>query len=161
MNGKLRLTRTISPGVPLANFNDGRNRQMFIFYNPKKIRISEFVYPKKNSLLFSIPKNPWCFCIKFYYLSSGKLRHGNVNFDFGQTQNYTGNIRNIPQYHTSKELRLYYLFELIKKSLKNCLSFRDPKKFRRRLFKNTTKPFWSKAQTQNNPPDPSPPPVIM
>ena len=30
------------------------------------------------------------FCIsKFYYLSSGKLKHANFNFGFGQKQNYT------------------------------------------------------------------------
>ena len=46
---------------------------------------------KKNPTFFSIPKKiPQCFCIrKFYYLSSGKLKHVNFNFGFGQKQNYT------------------------------------------------------------------------
>ena len=53
----------------------------------QKIPTSEFVYPKK-SLLFLV--YPQCFCIsKFYYLSSGKLKHANFNFGFGQKQNYT------------------------------------------------------------------------
>ena len=51
------------------------------YFIPQKIPTSEFVYPKK-SLFFSIPKKiPQCFCIsKFYYLSSGKLKHANFNF---------------------------------------------------------------------------------
>ena len=51
------------------------------YFIPKKIPTSEFVYPKK-SLFFSIPqKIRQCFCIsKFYYLSSGKLKHANFNF---------------------------------------------------------------------------------
>ena len=61
------------------------------YFIPKKIPTSEFVYPKKSLLFFSIPKKiPQCFCIsKFYYLSSGKLKHANFNFGFGQKQNYT------------------------------------------------------------------------
>ena len=51
------------------------------YFIPKKIPTSEFVYQKKI---------PQCFCIsKFYYLSSGKLKHANFNFGFGQKQNYT------------------------------------------------------------------------
>ena len=43
--------------------------------------------PKKNPTYFSKPKKFLYFCIgKFYYLSSGKLKHGNFNFGFGQKQ---------------------------------------------------------------------------
>ena len=78
--------------------------------------------PKKISTFFSIPKKiPQCFCIsKFYYLSSGKLKHANFNFGFGQKQNY--------------KLRLCYCwFELMKNTIpkKSLCCFRDPKKSRR------------------------------
>ena len=43
------------------------------------------------------------FIAKSYYLSSGKLSHANFNFGFGQKQNYTENIRNIPQNHRLKQ----------------------------------------------------------
>ena len=69
----------------------GGPTEVHILY-PQKIQTPEFVYPKKNSLLFfSIPKKiPRCFCIrKCYYLFSGKLKHANFNFGFGQKQNYT------------------------------------------------------------------------
>ena len=41
-----------------------------------------YFIPKKIRTFFSIPKKiPQCFCIsKFYYLSSGKLKHANFNF---------------------------------------------------------------------------------
>ena len=49
-----------------------------------------YFIPKKIPTFFSIPKKiPQCFCIsKFYYLSSGKLKHANFNFGFGQKRNY-------------------------------------------------------------------------
>ena len=78
-----------APGAPLTYFNDGGVRKRFIFYTQKtpnfKICLSQ-----KISTFFSIPKKiPQCFCIsKFYYLSSGKLKHANFNFGFGQKQNY-------------------------------------------------------------------------
>ena len=75
--------------------------------------------PKKNPTFFSIPKKiPQCFCIsKFYYLSSGKLKHANFNFGFGQKQNY--------------KLRLcYFWFELMKNTIpkKIPLLFSRPQK---------------------------------
>ena len=74
---------------------------------------------QKNPYFFSIPKKiPQCFCIsKFYYLSSGKLKHANFNFGFGQKQNY--------------KLRLcYFLFELMKNTIpkKIPVLFSRPKK---------------------------------
>ena len=71
--------RGCDPGAPLTYFNDGGSD-----------RGSYFV-PKKIPTFFSIPKKiPQCFCIsKFYYLCSGKLKHANFNFGFGQKQNYT------------------------------------------------------------------------
>ena len=89
------------------------------YFIPKKIPTSEFVYPKKSPLFFSIPKKiPQCFCIsKFYYLSSGKLKHANFNFGFGQKQNY--------------KLRLcYFWFELMKNTIpkKIPVLFSRPKK---------------------------------
>ena len=76
------------------------------YFIPQKIPTSEFVYPKKSLLFFSIPqKIPQCFCIsKFYYLSSGKLKHANFNFGFGQKQNY-------------KLCLCYFLFELMKNTI--------------------------------------------
>ena len=65
-----------------------------------------YFIPKKIPTFCSIPKKiPQCFCIsKFYYLSSGKLKHANLNFSFGQKQNY--------------KLRLcYFLFELMKNAI--------------------------------------------
>ena len=75
--------------------------------------------PKKISTFFSIPKKiPQCFCItKFYYFSSGKLKHANFNFGFGQKQNY--------------KLRLCYRwFELMKNTIpkKFPVLFSRPKK---------------------------------
>ena len=99
------------------------------YFIPKKIPTSEFVYPKKSLLFFSIPqKIPQCFCIsKFYYLSSGKLKHASFNFGCGQKQNY--------------KLRLCYCwFELTKNTIPKNIpvlfsrpqkipaSFIDPKK---------------------------------
>ena len=89
------------------------------YFIPKKFPISAFVYPKKIPTFFSIPqKIPQCFCItKFYYLSSGKLKHANFNFGFGQKQNY--------------KLRLcYFWFELMKNTIpkKILLLFSRPKK---------------------------------
>ena len=94
-----------TPGAPLTYFNDGGVRQRFIFYTPKNPNF-RICLPQKIPTIFSIPKKiPQCFCIsKFYYLSSGKLKHANFNFCFGQKQNY--------------KLRLcYFLFELMKNTI--------------------------------------------
>ena len=93
-------------------------RQRFIFYTRKNPNF-RICLPKKISTFFSIPKKiPQCLCIsKFYYLSSGKLKHANFNFGFGQKQNY--------------KLRLcYFLFELMKNTIpiKIPLMFSRPKK---------------------------------
>ena len=116
------------PGAPLTFFNDGGVRQRFIFYTPKNPNF-RICLPKKIPTFFSIPKKiPQCFCIsKFYYLSSGKLKHANFNFGFGQKQNY--------------KLRLCYCwFELMKNIIPQKIpalfsrpkkipaSFIDPKK---------------------------------
>ena len=62
-----------TPGAPLTYFNDGGVRQRFIFYTQKNPNF-RICLPKKI---------PQCFCIsKFYYLSSGKLKHANFNFGF-------------------------------------------------------------------------------
>ena len=56
---------TFSPGAPLTYFNDGGGSDRGSYFIPKKI--------------------PQRFCIsKFYYLSSGKLKHANFNFGFGK-----------------------------------------------------------------------------
>ena len=119
-----------SPGAPLTNFNDGGGgvRQRFLFYTQKNPNFT-ICLPKKILTFFSIPKKiPQCFCIsKFYYLSSGKLKHANFNFGFGQKQNY--------------KLRLcYFWFELMKNTIPKKIpplfsrpkkipaSFIDPKK---------------------------------
>ena len=135
----------MTPGAPLTYFNDRGVRQRFIFYTPKNPNF-RICLPKKIPTFFSIPqKIPQCFCIcKFYYLSSGKLKHANFNFGFGQKQNY--------------KLRLcYFLFELMKSTIppknpsvvfatqKNPGVFHRPKKI----------PFWPKCQTQKNPSDSS------
>ena len=85
---------TKAPGAPLTYFNDGGGGG--------SDRGSYWI-PKKIPTFFSIPKKILkCFCIsKFCYLSSGKVKHANFNFGFGQKQNY--------------KLRLcYFLFELMK-----------------------------------------------
>ena len=96
------------PGAPLTYFNDGGVRQRFIFYTQKNPNF-RICLPKKI---------PQCFCIsKFYYLSSGKLKHANFNFGFGQKQNY--------------KLRLCYCwFELMKNTIpkKIPVLFSRPKK---------------------------------
>ena len=84
-------TQPAFSGAPLTYFNDGGGiRQRFIFYTPKNPNF-RICLSKKIPNFFSIPKKiPQCFCIsKFYYLSSGKLKHANFNFGFGQKQNYT------------------------------------------------------------------------
>ena len=102
--------RGCDPGAPLTYFNDGGSD-----------RGSYFV-PKKIPTFFSTPKKiPQCFCIsKFYYLCSGKLKHANFNFGFGQKQNYKLHL-------------CYFWFELMKntipKKIPHC--FCDPKKSRR------------------------------
>ena len=115
------------------------------YFIPKKIPTSGFVYPKKSLLFFSIPKkNPQCFCIsKFYYLSSGKLKHANFNFGFGQKQNY--------------KLRLCYCwFELMKKNAQKnpCVVFATQKN--RGVFHRPKKiPFGQNVRPQKilrNPP---------
>ena len=105
------------PGVPLTYFNVGGVRQRFIFYTQKNPNF-RICLPKKIPTFFSIPKKiPQCFCIsKFYYLSSGKLKHANFNFGFGQKQNY--------------KLRLCYCwFELMKKNAQKnpCVVFATQK----------------------------------
>ena len=80
-----------------------------------------FYTPKNPNFRICLPKKiPQCFCIsKFYYLSSGKLKHANFNFGFGQKQNY--------------KLRLCYCwFELMKNTIPKKIPccFRDPKKSR-------------------------------
>ena len=77
------------PGAPLTYFNDGGVRQRVIFYTPKNPNF-RICLPKTIPTFFSIPqKIPQCFCIsKFYYLTSGKLKHANFNFGFDQKQNY-------------------------------------------------------------------------
>ena len=89
----------------------GRVRQRFIFYTPKNPNF-RICLPKKI---------PQCFCIsKFYYLSSGKLKHANFNFGFGKKQNY--------------KLRLcYFWFELMKNTIpkKIPVLFSRPKKILR------------------------------
>ena len=78
-----------------------------------------FYTPKNPNFRICLPKKiPQCFCIsKFYYLSSGKLKHANFNFGFGQKQNY--------------KLRLCYCwFELMKNTIpkKIPVLFSRPKK---------------------------------
>ena len=76
------------------------------YFIPQKIPTSEVVLPKNIPSFVSIPKKILqCFCIsKFYYLSSGKVKHANFNFGFGQKQNY--------------KLRLCYCwFELMKNTI--------------------------------------------
>ena len=102
----------------------------------------------KNPTFFSIPKKiPQCFCIsKFYYLSSGKLKHANFNFGFGQKQNY--------------ELRLCYCwFELMKNTIpkKIPVLFSRPKKIPT-SFIDPKKSLLAKISDPKNPSDP--PPVI-
>ena len=114
--GTLSSWRT--PGAPLTYFNDWGVRQRFIFYTPKNSNFRSRL-PKKIPSFFSIPKKiPQCFCVsKFYYLSSGKLKHANFNFGFGQKQNY--------------KLRLCYCwFELMKNTIpkKIPVLFSRPKK---------------------------------
>ena len=96
------------PGAPLTYFNDRGVRQRFIFYAQKN----------RNFRICLPQKIPQCFCIsKFYYLSSGKLKHANFNFGFGQKQNY--------------KLRLCYCwFELMKNAIPRKIpaAFIDQKK---------------------------------
>ena len=105
------------PGAPLTYFNDGGVQQRFIFYTPKNPNF-RICLPQKIPTFFSIPKKiPQCFCIsKFYYLSSGKLKHANFNSGFGHKQNY--------------KLRLcYFWFELMKNiPQKIPVLFSQPKK---------------------------------
>ena len=62
---------------------------MNIFYTQKNPNF-RICLPKKIPTFFSISKKiPQWFCIsKFFYLSSGKLKHANFNFGFGKKQNY-------------------------------------------------------------------------
>ena len=140
LNERLRKTRVTrfeswqkGPGPPLTYLNDGGVRQRFIFYTQKNPNF-RICLPKKIPTFFSIPKKiPQCFCIsKFYYLTSGTLKHINFNFGFGQKQNY--------------KLRLcYFLFELMKNTIPKKISV---------VFGTQKNPFWPKCQTQNNPSDP-------
>ena len=95
----------------------GGPTEVHILY-PKKSQLQDLSIQKNPYFFFSIPKkNPQCFCIsKFYYLSSGKLKHANFNFGFGQKQNY--------------KLRLCYCwFELMKKNAQKnpCVVFATQK----------------------------------
>ena len=138
------LSRRFSaPGAPLTYFNDRGVRQRFIFYTPKNPNL-RICLPKKSLLFFSIPKKiPQCFCIsKFYYLSSGKLKHANFNFGFGQ--NKTINCAYVIFYLS------WWKVQYPKKSL--CC-FCDPKKSQR-LSQTQKNPFWPKFPTQKNPSDP-------
>ena len=106
------------PGAPLTYFNDGGVQHRFIFYTQKNPNF-RICLPKKIPPFFSIPKKiPQCFCIsKFYYLSSGKLKHAKFNYGFGQKQNY--------------KFRLcYFWFELMKNTIpiKIPLLFSRPRK---------------------------------
>ena len=117
LNCRFRICKPC-PGAPLIYFNDGGVRQRFIFYTQKNPNF-RICLPKKIPTFFSIPqKIPQCLCMsKFYYLSSGKLKHANFNFGFGQKQNY--------------KLRLCYcLFELMKNTIpkKIPVLFSRPKK---------------------------------
>ena len=114
--GTLSSWRT--SGVPLTYFNDWGVRQRFIFYTPKNPNFRSCL-PKKIPSFVSIPKKILqCFCFsKFYYLSSGKVKHANFNFGFGQKQNY--------------KLHLCYCwFELMKNTIpkKIPVLFSRPKK---------------------------------
>ena len=89
------------------------------YFIPKKNPNFKICLPKKIPTFFSIAqKIPQCFCTsKFYYLTSGKLKHANFIFGFGQKQNY--------------KLRLcYFWFELMKNTIpkKIPLLFSRPKK---------------------------------
>ena len=119
----------VPPGAPLTYFNDGGGcpTEVHILY-PKKSQL-QYCLPKKIPTFFSIPKKiPQCFCIsKFYYLSSGKLKHASFIFGFGQKQNY-------------KLRSCYFWFELMKNTITKKIpvlfsrpqkipaSFKDPKK---------------------------------
>ena len=112
--------QTVNPRGPTHIFNEGGGgvRQRFIFYTTKNPNF-RICLPKKIPTFVNIPKKiPQCFCIsKFYYLSSGKLKHANFNFGFGQKQHYN--------------LRLcYFWFELMKNTIpkKIPLLFSRPKK---------------------------------
>ena len=102
----------------LTYFNDGGGpTEVHILY-PKKSQLQD-LSTQKIPTFFSIPKKiPQCFCIsKFYYLSSGKLKHANFNFGFGQKQNYKLHL-------------CYFWFELMKNTIpkKIPLLFSRPKK---------------------------------
>ena len=91
---KIQATQDCIPRGPtlISYFNDGGGgglTEVHILY-PKKSQLQNFS-TQKIPTFFSIPKKiPQCFCIsKFYYLSSGKLKHANFNFGFGKKQNYT------------------------------------------------------------------------
>ena len=129
------------PGAPLTYFNDGGVWQKFIFYTPKNLNF-RICLPKKIPTFFSIPKKiPQCFCIsKFYYLSSGKLKHANFNFGFGKKQNY--------------KLRLFYCWFEMKNTIPKKIavlfsqhkkiqaSFTDPKKSLLAKMSDPKKSFW-------------------
>ena len=78
-----------------------------------------FYTPKNPNFRICLPKKiPQCFCIsKFYYLTSGKLKHANFNFGFCQKQNYKLHL-------------CYFWFELMKNTIpkKIPLLFSRPKK---------------------------------
>ena len=114
----------------------GGVRQRFIFYTPKDPNF-RICLPKKIPNFFSIPKKiPQCFCIsKFYYLSSGKLKHANSTLVL--VKNKTINCA-------------YVIFDL------SWWKIQYPKN-PSVVFATQKNPFWPKCQTQKNPSDP---PVI-
>ena len=84
-------------------------QQRFIFYTPKNPNF-RICLPKKIPTFFSITKKiPQCFCIsKFHYSSSGKLKHANFNFGFGQNKTIIALmlllIWSVEKYNTQKNL---------------------------------------------------------
>ena len=97
-----------TPGVPHTYFNDGGGvggwglTEVHILY-PKKSQLQN-LSTQKIPTFFSIPKKILqYFCIsKFYYSSSGKLKHANFNFELDArrvpviTFQIDYNLRNIP-----------------------------------------------------------------
>ena len=88
---KVRYLKATSTQGPHSHIlMTGAPTEVHILY-PKNPNFRIILSTQKVPTFFSIPKKiPQCFCIsKFYYLPSGKLKHANFNFGFGQKQNYT------------------------------------------------------------------------
>ena len=93
----------------------GSDRGSYYFYTPKNPNF-RICLPKKIRQ---------CFCIsKFYYLTSGKLKHANFNFAFGQKQNYKLHLQYILLFSRPKKIPASFIDP--KKSLLAKMS--DPKK---------------------------------